>query len=120
MAAAELLHCDALGADEHLAAVDFFIDLERALSGPQRQCGTAIRQGGRRLGARSPAPLLGEHTADVLHQRLALSPAAVQALVVQGVVQFAPRPARNLVASARAGTGGPSCGSTGPDSDADR
>lgn len=97
VAAAELVHADQLPQDAHLAAVGFFIDLERAVSGPQRQCGVAIRQAGQRLGARRPAPLLGEHTQAVLQRHLGLGQARFQALVDQGVVSLAPKPARNLL-----------------------
>ena len=77
--------------------VDFYIDVDRAVSGPQRQCGVAIRQNGQRLGARSPAPLLGEHSAAVLQRHAGVTPAQFNALVDQGVVSLAPRPERNLL-----------------------
>ncbi len=95
--AAGLLHAEDLGAQPHLAAADFYIDVVRELSGPQRQCGLAIRQNGRRLGARRPAPLLGEHSWAVLQRHAGLSAAEFDALVASGVVSLSPKPARNLV-----------------------
>lgn len=97
--AAALLHAEHLGQQPHLAAVDFYIDVQRAVSGPQRQCGLAILQDGQRLGARSPAPLLGEHTAAVLQRHAGVTPAQFTALVDQGVVSLAPKPERNLLAT---------------------
>jgi crotonobetainyl-CoA:carnitine CoA-transferase CaiB-like acyl-CoA transferase len=97
IAAAGLLHAEHLGRQPHLAAAGFYIDVDRAVSGPQRQCGIAIRQDGRRLGARTPAPLLGEHSAAVLQRRAGVTPAAFDALVQQGIVSLAPRPERNLL-----------------------
>ena len=96
--AAPLLHAEHLAQDAHLVEAGFFIDLDRAVSGPQRQGGLAIRQDDQRLGARSPAPLLGEHSQAVLQQHAAIDPAQFEALVAKGVVSFSPKPARNLVA----------------------
>lgn len=97
IAAAGLLHAEHLGRQPHLAAAGFYINVDRAVSGPQRQCGTAIRQGGRRLGARTPAPLLGEHSAAVLQRHAGVSAADFAALVETGIVSLAPKPARNLL-----------------------
>ena len=100
--AAGLLHAEHLGDQPHLAAADFYIDVVRELSGPQRQCGLAILQNGQRLGARSPAPLLGEHSWPVLQRHAGLTAAQFDALLADGVVSLAPKPARNLVAAATA------------------
>ena len=96
--AAPLLHAEHLPQDAHLIESGFFIDLDRAVSGPQRQGGLAIRQDGLRLGARSPAPLLGEHSQAVLQAHASVGPDQFAALVQAGVVSFSPKPARNLVA----------------------
>jgi crotonobetainyl-CoA:carnitine CoA-transferase CaiB-like acyl-CoA transferase len=95
--AAPLLHAEHLPQDAHLVEAGFFIDLDRALSGPQRQGGLAIRQNGARLGAHTPAPLLGEHSQAVLQAHVAVGPDQFAALVQAGVVSFSPKPARNLV-----------------------
>jgi crotonobetainyl-CoA:carnitine CoA-transferase CaiB-like acyl-CoA transferase len=97
IAAAGLLHAEHLGRQPHLAAAGFYIDVDRAVSGPQRQCGIAIRQGGQRLGARTPAPLLGEHSAAVLQRHAGVSADDYAALVDTGIVSLAPKPARNLL-----------------------
>ena len=98
VAAAGLLHAEHLGRQPHLAAAGFYIDLVRDVSGPQRQCGLAITQDGQRLGARRPAPLLGEHSAAVLQRHAGLVAAEVQALEDSGIISRVPKPARNLVA----------------------
>lgn len=98
IAAAPIAHADDLDRDPHLEQADFFIDLIREFSGPQRQAGLSIVRDGRRLGARQPAPLLGEHTWDVLSTHAGLSRARYDELVAQGVISFAPAPSRNNVA----------------------
>ena len=68
------------------------------MSGPQRQGGLAIVQDGQRLGARQPAPLLGEHSGLVLQRHVGLTPTQFDALVRDGVVSLSPKPERNLLA----------------------
>ena len=95
--AAGLAHTEDLADNAHLVRADFFIDLERAVSGPQRQGGLAIVQDGQRLGARQPAPLLGEHSGPVLQRHAGLTTAQFEALLVEGVVSLSPKPERNLL-----------------------
>jgi crotonobetainyl-CoA:carnitine CoA-transferase CaiB-like acyl-CoA transferase len=97
VAAAPLLKAEDLPALEHFAQTGFYIDLTREVSGPQRQLGLAIVQDGLRLGARQPAPLLGEHSQAVLAQHAGVDATAFAQLLDQGVVSFAPTPSRNLV-----------------------
>ena len=97
--AAELQHAQQLAENSHLASADFYIDLDRAVSGPQRQAGLAIVQDGQRLGARQPAPLLGEHSWPVLQRHAGLTPAQFDTLVQQGVISLSPKPERNLVSA---------------------
>jgi crotonobetainyl-CoA:carnitine CoA-transferase CaiB-like acyl-CoA transferase len=97
--AAGLVHAQDLAGNVHLIEADFFIDVERAVSGPQRQGGLAIVQDGQRLGARQPAPLLGEHSGAVLQRHAGLTPAQFDALVHEGVISLSPKPERNLLAS---------------------
>ncbi len=101
VAAAPLLHAQELFDNAHFAAGDFYIDLQRAFSGPQRQIGVSILQNGRRLGARSPAPLLGEHSQDVLRQHAGVTDQRFEQLLATGVVSFAPAPSRNIVAPSK-------------------
>ncbi len=100
--AAPLHHAQQLGGNASLAGAGFFIDLDRAVSGRQRQAGVAIVQDGRRLGARSAAPLLGEHSAAVLLQHAGLDKDQVEGLVTQGIISYSPKPARNLLNTAAA------------------
>lgn len=97
VAAAPVLHAEEIAAHPHLEACDFFIDLERAFSGPQRQAGPAILRDGQRLGARFPAPLLGEHSQAVLGARAGVDAAAFAALVAQDIVTFAPKSLRATI-----------------------
>lgn len=97
VAAAPIAHADEIADDRHLAANDFFIDLVRAFSGPQRQGGIAIRRDGRRLGSRRPAPLLGEHSWAVLSERLGMDRADYDRLVRDQVITFGPTTVRNAV-----------------------
>lgn len=98
IAAAPVAHAEDLACNAHLVQADFFIDLDREISGPQRQAGVSIMRDGARLGARRPAPLLGEHTWEVLSERAGLSRARYEELLEQGVISFAPAPSRNNVA----------------------
>ena len=98
VAAAPLLHAQELFDNAHFAAGDVYIDLQREFSGPQRQIGVSILQDGKRLGARSPAPLLGEHSREVLRDHAGVSDERFAQLLATGVVSFAPAPSRNIVA----------------------
>jgi crotonobetainyl-CoA:carnitine CoA-transferase CaiB-like acyl-CoA transferase len=100
VAAAPLLHAEELFDIPHFTAADFYIELVRELTGPQRQVGIAIMRDGARLGNRRPAPLLGEHSWEQLSTRLGIDRAQFEALLAAGVVSFAPAPSRNLVAAA--------------------
>jgi crotonobetainyl-CoA:carnitine CoA-transferase CaiB-like acyl-CoA transferase len=90
VAAAPVLHTEEIVENPHFIAADFFIDLVREYSGSQRQAGVAILQNGKRLGARAPAPLLGEHSLDVLEQHAGFTRAAYDQLVTDGIISFAP------------------------------
>lgn len=96
VAAAPLLHAQDIAADAHLLQADFFNDLVREFSGPQRQAGTAFIQNGKRLVAKRPAPLLGEHSWEVLSQHTSLSRERYEQLVRDGVISFAPKALRSL------------------------
>ena len=72
-------------ADDHLAARGSIVTVEHPeigvehhLANPLRMSRTAVRQAG-------PAPLLGQHTAEVLGELLGLDAAAVEKLVADGV-----------------------------------
>ena len=97
IAAAPLHHAQELFGNQHLDGAGFFIDLDREFSGPQRQAGLAIVQDGRRLGARQPAPLLGEHSREVLCSRAGLDPRRYEELVRRDVITFAPKALRSAM-----------------------
>jgi crotonobetainyl-CoA:carnitine CoA-transferase CaiB-like acyl-CoA transferase len=103
VAAAPALHTEELVDNPHLNGAAFFIDLVRHHSGPQRQAGLAIRQGGQRLGARRPAPLLGEHSATMLDRHAEVSHDTFRELVDEGVVSFAPASLRSTLAQPKGG-----------------
>ncbi|TYL70916.1 CaiB/BaiF CoA-transferase family protein [Bradyrhizobium cytisi] len=96
VAAAPALHTEEIVKNPHLIAAGFFIDLIREISGPQRQAGVAIMQNGKRLGAHTPAPLLGEHSWPVLERHIGLERAAYEALVNESVITFAPASLRSM------------------------
>lgn len=100
IAAAPVLNIAELLANRHLCEAGLFVDIERELSGPQRQMGTPFRQDGVRLHATTGAPLLGQHSLEVLGQAIGMPRARYDALVEQGVISLAPHPTRNLVAGA--------------------
>ena len=103
VAAAPLHHAQELFANAHLEANGFYIDLVREFSGPQRQGGIAIVQDGRRLGARQPAPLLGEHSREVLLARAGVDPVRYERLVREDVITFAPKGLRSAMPPASEG-----------------
>jgi crotonobetainyl-CoA:carnitine CoA-transferase CaiB-like acyl-CoA transferase len=103
VAAAPLHHAQELFANAHLEANGFYIDLVREFSGPQRQGGIAIVQDGRRLGARQPAPLLGEHSREVLLARAGVDPVRYERLVREDVITFAPKGLRSTMPPAAEG-----------------
>jgi len=78
---------DQVFADPQLAARGLRMDLPHPLAGSVPQVGTPIK-----FSATTPAyerapPLLGEHTAGVLRERLALSDDAIAQLAARGVIQ---------------------------------
>ena len=102
IASAPLFHAEELFANPHLEANGFYIDLVRTFSGAQRQAGLGIVQDGQRLGARTPAPLLGEHSGDVLRVRAGVDAARYRRLVDDDVITFAPKALRSAMVTAPA------------------
>ena len=94
VSAAPVVHTEEIVSDPHLVERDFFIDVDRDISGPQRQAGIAIKQNGRRLGSRAPAPLLGEHSYEMLRRYANIERGAVDRLVAEGIVTFEPKAIR--------------------------
>ena len=77
---------DQVFADPQIAARHLRFDLPHVLAGTVPQVATPIRYDGMPLAHDRPPPLLGEHTAAVLRDRLGLDAAAVKSLVDRGVV----------------------------------
>jgi crotonobetainyl-CoA:carnitine CoA-transferase CaiB-like acyl-CoA transferase len=78
--------------DPHLRARGFWQQMERAHVGRYLSGSTPFRQDGRPLPIRQVAPTLGEHTAQVLAERLGLTPAQVDAMEQQGITGRSARP----------------------------
>jgi formyl-CoA transferase len=73
--------------DPQLVARGLRMDLPHPLAGTVPQVGTPLRFSSGPLSYDRPPPLLGEHTAAVLRERLALDDARIAELVARGVVQ---------------------------------
>ena len=71
-------------------------DVRRAFGmgcdGRVRMLGFPFRASGTPASIRRPAPLLGEHTAEVLTEILELTPAEVSALAESGAIRLGPPP----------------------------
>ena len=81
---------DQVFADPQLAARGLRRDLPHALAGVVPQVGTPIRLSLTPAECEHPPPLLGEHTATVLKERLALDAARIAELAARGVIQLRP------------------------------
>jgi formyl-CoA transferase len=77
---------DQVFADPQLAARKLRMDLPHPLAGTVPQVGTPIKFSATPPDYRRAPPLLGEHTADVLRQRLALPDDAIAHLAARGVI----------------------------------
>ena len=78
---------DQVFADPQLAARGLRMDLSHPLAGRVPQVGTPIRFSATVPDYERPPPLLGEHTAVVLRERLALPDDAIAALAARGVIE---------------------------------
>jgi crotonobetainyl-CoA:carnitine CoA-transferase CaiB-like acyl-CoA transferase len=97
IAAVEVLNIADLLDHRHMKFSELFIDIDRELSGKQRQMGAPFFLDGKRVNSLSAAPLLGQHTFDVLTRNTGVTAARFEELVASGVISFAPKPVRNLV-----------------------
>jgi crotonobetainyl-CoA:carnitine CoA-transferase CaiB-like acyl-CoA transferase len=78
--------------DEQLRDRDFYVELDHAEVGRRRYLGTPVRwQGRAREFEYRPAPLLGEHTDEVLREVLGLGDQELQELRERGVAADDPR-----------------------------
>jgi len=79
---------DQVFADPQVAARGMRLDLPHPLSGTVPQVGNPLKFSATPVGYDQPPPLLGEHTAAVLRERLGLSTDAIADLAARGVVQL--------------------------------
>ena len=79
---------DQVFADPHVAARGMRLDLPHPLAGTVPQVGNPLKFSATPVGYDQPPPLLGEHTAAVLRERLGLSIDAIADLAARGVVQL--------------------------------
>jgi crotonobetainyl-CoA:carnitine CoA-transferase CaiB-like acyl-CoA transferase len=70
--------------DEHLKANDLWWEMEHPLHGPMRQTGRIVKWGRRSMRLERPAPLLGQHSREVLLE-FGVEPARVEDLIEKGV-----------------------------------
>jgi crotonobetainyl-CoA:carnitine CoA-transferase CaiB-like acyl-CoA transferase len=74
-------------ASDHLRARDYFVEIEHPLLGTVRDLGAPFKLPASPGGPTRPAPLLGEHTDEVLTERLDLDAASITRLRAQGVIR---------------------------------
>jgi crotonobetainyl-CoA:carnitine CoA-transferase CaiB-like acyl-CoA transferase len=75
-----------LFASEHLKSRGFFATIEHPVAGTTHMPGAPNRMAATPGTMRSPAPLLGQHTAAVLANDLRMSPAQIDTLRREGVI----------------------------------
>ena len=70
----------------HLQAREFFVDVDHPVVGPAPYPGMAVRLPGETITASQPAPLLGQHNAEVFGRELGYPPEDLISLRTQGVI----------------------------------
>src|SRR5262249_46518727 len=75
------------GSDDHRAARRFYPELRHPVAGPVRHEGIVARFSATPGALASPAPLLGQHTAEVLGELLGLDTEQLAALHAAGVTE---------------------------------
>ena len=78
---------DLVDADDQLAARHFYTELRHPVAGPVRHEGIVARLSATPGALTTPAPLLGQHTAEVLGELLGLDAGQVAALAAAGVTE---------------------------------
>jgi len=78
---------DLVDGDEHLRARGFYVSLDHPAAGPMLHEGVAVRLAATPGGVFRPAPLLGEHTAEVLAELLGMSQRELDELAAEGVLE---------------------------------
>jgi crotonobetainyl-CoA:carnitine CoA-transferase CaiB-like acyl-CoA transferase len=82
---------DQVFADPQVAARGLQFMMPHPLAGTVPQVGTPLKFSATPVAYERPPPLLGEHTAAVLRERLALSEAAIADLAARHVIGVGPR-----------------------------
>jgi crotonobetainyl-CoA:carnitine CoA-transferase CaiB-like acyl-CoA transferase len=72
----------------------FFVEQQHPVAGPVRQPGPSIRYSATPWRVRRPAPLLGQHTEEVLAEALGYDRARIAALAAAGAIVSLPQPVR--------------------------
>jgi len=72
---------------DHLRARNYFVEIEHPLLGTIRDLGAPFKLPASPGGPTRPAPLLGQHTDEVLAERLGLDAASVARLRAEGVIR---------------------------------
>jgi crotonobetainyl-CoA:carnitine CoA-transferase CaiB-like acyl-CoA transferase len=76
---------DDLVADPHLDAIGFFTSIEHPSEGPIKSMRTPLTFGDTKMQSPDPAPMLGQHSREILRE-LALAPQAIEDLFARGIV----------------------------------
>jgi crotonobetainyl-CoA:carnitine CoA-transferase CaiB-like acyl-CoA transferase len=71
--------------DEHLKANDLWWETEHTINGPLRQTGRIVKWGWHEMRLERPAPVLGQHSREVLLE-FGVEPSRVDELIAKGVV----------------------------------
>jgi crotonobetainyl-CoA:carnitine CoA-transferase CaiB-like acyl-CoA transferase len=71
--------------NEHLKDNDMWWDAEHPVNGPIRQTGRIVKWEGRSMRLERPAPMLGQHSREVL-LKLGIARDRIEALIAEGVV----------------------------------
>lgn len=79
--AAPINTIDRVAADPHIAgAREMFVEIDHPKAGRLKMTGNQIKLTNHKIDTFTPAPLLGEHTGQVLEELLGMTPAEVEAL----------------------------------------
>lgn len=85
--AAPINTIDRVTKDKHIAgAREMFVEIEHPKAGKLRMTGNHIKMTNHKITQFTPAPLLGQHTKEVLHELLGMDSAAVDALAEEKVI----------------------------------
>ena len=70
----------------HLQDRDFFVDVDHPVVGRARYPGMAVRLPGEAISEAQPAPLLGQHNAEIFGGELGYTPEDLVALRAAGII----------------------------------